>query len=215
MLKIVSLLILVSIYLNLACHNVHKTLAIISQCHLSVSNYFSCVIYIKTCFFRAKQCYSRVVFPLAVQFQLGWIFWRWPAFVIIELMHKNSLLLNQHNGDDAPQNSKSQLEMLLPSSWSSLNMAAASFSAVSVSILQRARCHNFESHSSNAQGLKNPRTYVTYGSSTQSSMSHDIALYTYRFLYSGFEHLFHIARFTLSAYSQLRIATGGTYATQS
>ena len=45
MLQIVSLIILVSVYLNLACYNVifYKTLAIISWCHsVSVNIFVSC-----------------------------------------------------------------------------------------------------------------------------------------------------------------------------
>jgi len=46
-------------------------------------------------------------------------------------------------------------------------------------------------------------------------MSNDNALYTYQFLYSRSEHLFHIAGFTFSAYSKLRVETDGIYAKQS
>jgi len=67
-LQIVSLVILVSIYLKLACCNVivHKTLPVISWCH-SVSVFLRVILH-QNLFLQAKQCYNKAVFPLGAQF---------------------------------------------------------------------------------------------------------------------------------------------------
>jgi len=56
------------VYLNLACYNitVHKTLAIISWCHLVSVNIFGVILH-QNLFLQAKQWFNRAIFPLGVQ----------------------------------------------------------------------------------------------------------------------------------------------------